>query len=740
MRRAYPGPWGMKTVFSWLHLSDLHVRKNHYGTGLMVLDRIADGVAGGLFPEPPRAILLTGDAAFSGDAAEYERLLEALKKITSALSLSLQDVYAVPGNHDVRRAPLGSPEHLLLENIRSGTTDLDRALETDGQRSLLLDRMQAFRDFAANLARVERLPAALDGIAWCHRVDTNGGPPLRLVGLNTALLANDAFDAKFLRLGELQLHALRNPFPEEVVLVLTHHPLAWLGDEEQVSPWLETLSHVHLSGHVHVHGVKRIVTGVGLELVTVSAGAAFTTEAGGERFAFSFGAIHANGEGRRDLRVWPWAWASQKATFEPDAAALPRASKSDYVECPLRGAQPSKGPAGGGALPRASPRPSSLYRTPLVVYVVWHPLFVEGAAFARDVYDQLRGDPTKPFGTKLGIPVYYRSSPAGPESPLPLDVDFDEAEETVVVVLADANMLAHADGEKGWRSYVLGLQARCKRGRFFGVACRKGAERLAQAKEAAPSWELMYLLTDIGAQRKDLRHRLLVSLVAILDGGDGTAERRATLFLSHSTLNGGAIAKEMREQISAKWPLKVFFDKLDIPVGHDFAKVLEDMIVPAEARGVVGLVALLTDEYASRDWCQREVLFAKRAQRPMLVVHMLTRGEDRSFPYLGNVPSAVWTSLGGSNTERAEALAERMFELILHSLHMKKQLAALSRLYGLDEPVLLTRPPELLDVADGSARVLVYPDPPLTDAELSVFGEHRWRLFTPTQLAQKRAR
>ena len=39
----------------------------------------------------------------------------------------------------------------------------------------------------------------------------------------------------------------------------------------------------------------------------------------------------------------------------------------------------------------------------------------------------------------------------------------------------------------------------------------------------------------------------------------------------------------------------------------------------------VALIAIRSDQYASRRWCRREILEAKRAQRPIVVVTRVSR-------------------------------------------------------------------------------------------------------------------
>ena len=285
----------------------------------------------------------------------------------------------------------------------------------------------------------------------------------------------------------------------------------------------------------------------------------------------------------------------------------------------------------------ASRRPrAERYVPPLRVYVIWHPRFADGAPFANDIYLLLHGAPFAPFSRHLGIPVYFRSVPLGSRGAQPAPIPFEGAARNVVVPLVDEQMMKDLDGE-GWRDYLQSIVG-AERTRIVPFAFTPSATAAFDAGDA--SWGLM-LDKSPSEQLTELRRRLLFALAAhLLEGRRSSAEkRRLTLFLSHATADAGEEARWMREQLAGKFPLDVFFDKLDIPVGDDFAKLIRAEIDPAKRRGAVVFVALLSDSYSSRDWCQREVLLAKQARCPMLVVHKLLGGEERSFPYTGNVPS-----------------------------------------------------------------------------------------------------
>ncbi|NVL83801.1 TIR domain-containing protein, partial [Escherichia coli] len=79
--------------------------------------------------------------------------------------------------------------------------------------------------------------------------------------------------------------------------------------------------------------------------------------------------------------------------------------------------------------------------------------------------------------------------------------------------------------------------------------------------------------------------------------------------------------------------LQTFFDANDIAPGHKFALEIFNSIEHS------ALVVVRTDAYASREWCRREVIEAKRRARPIVVIDALTKAEERGFPYLGNVPA-----------------------------------------------------------------------------------------------------
>src|SRR6185295_282946 len=71
------------------------------------------------------------------------------------------------------------------------------------------------------------------------------------------------------------------------------------------------------------------------------------------------------------------------------------------------------------------------------------------------------------------------------------------------------------------------------------------------------------------------------------------------------------------------------------------------------------LVAVLTDTWSSREWCRREVLEAKLAARPLVVVDALEARVIRLFPYLGNAVTLRWRAAIASPDVVDDAWTER---------------------------------------------------------------------------------
>jgi hypothetical protein len=207
--------------------------------------------------------------------------------------------------------------------------------------------------------------------------------------------------------------------------------------------------------------------------------------------------------------------------------------------------------------------------------------------------------------------------------------------------------------------------------------------------------------------------------------------RSPTIFVSHAKAdlpNTKSVAEKIRDYIRTKTVGEAFFDTTDLEHGRD----LEAQLAVATSGGI--LLAVRGDKFASRPWCVSEVHNAKRNKLAILTVEALESGEHRAHPYSGNGPTVVWRSKGTVAPivlrTFVEWLRGRHFELEADRIHVKPP-----------GTIVLKRPPELLDLAQGPLRdtgptVVLHPDPELSVVERQVIRDARprMRLATPSTI------
>lgn len=389
----------------------------------------------------------------------------------------------------------------------------------------------------------------------------------------------------------------------------------------------------------------------------------------------------------------------------------------------------------------------SKYQPRLLIYVVWHPAFGRGPTLAESIYAHFARDHERTNSRGLGIPVFFRSA-AGPGGKAPPPIAVDAARHTAIIVLVDPEMVA----AEGWDNYVEELWQQAgaapERHRLFPVAFDNTAFKLSpkigkinfirlqgQSSKAGPGFLLNRLTNELG---RLLTQRPTLATVEAKQSKGGSPPRMR-LFISHAKLDGEKTAIVLRNYVHKNLALDTFFDAVDIAAGHDFEAEINAGIDTA------AFVVVHTDAYASRVWCQHEVIRAKRLGQPIVVIHAIEEGEARSFPYIGNVPTIRWRA---KEPARLEAVVCLVLREVLRTEYFQQHFDDLKQLFGAPETVrALPRAPELLTclaLRAESKKVpyFVYPDPPLAKQELDLLTEldPNLRLTTPTLLFVKPSR
>jgi hypothetical protein len=389
--------------------------------------------------------------------------------------------------------------------------------------------------------------------------------------------------------------------------------------------------------------------------------------------------------------------------------------------------------------------PPSVYTPFFNVFIVWHPEFgiagATGKAIAEMLYREFCRDPERPMAPAVGVPIYFRTSQKAAVAPPP--INFAAASYNVVVLLGDSSMVL----DEAYQRYAQALAqaATAPHNRLLAFQFpRLGKLRLGNLQQIA-------LPQDEAERHTKLRLTFAAECCRLLQqrlrgGADGAhlSLDPPRLFISHAKRDAEEKAEELKALVE-KTPVDTFFDKVDIAAGYDFTVEIQESI----KRSVV--LAWQSDDYASRPWCNIELLTAKEALRPIVVVLGVKVGEERSFPYLGNVRTIVAT---GENATEIIIAAVREY---LRKLYAEGRFTSLADATLIPHArFYLFRPPEPIDGAllerktqeagaeDAPASTApgqpqawgFYPDPPLGTAESNMLARlfPRIQFVTPATL------
>lgn len=366
---------------------------------------------------------------------------------------------------------------------------------------------------------------------------------------------------------------------------------------------------------------------------------------------------------------------------------------------------------------------------PLVVHLVFHSESSDARKLAERLHNGLNDDPLLPG---LRVPTVFVPDDGSGLPPIDPDFAFVNAHCHFFVVLADGPMSDARDdlppGRINWSDFVASIWERCRdnqRLRFFPVQLDEHGWPLdsrlreinfvrAHSPERSADEQFAFVM-------RRLIHELCRFMAGVEAGADGRDAVPLSVFLSHTKLDldrDPQVVRELIEHLTVDQPVKTWFDSADIPAGESFAERIKEGIESS------ALLCVLTDNYGAREWCRREILAAKAARRPAIVVNALTSYEARSFPYLGNIPVLRW----------AEGAARRAIDVLLKE-NLRQQLvrADLTQVQRQDD-VIFPSAPELLTVVGlpQGSRVL-YPDPPLGNEELQILLPVGVEVSTPLE-------
>lgn len=271
------------TKLGWLHLSDIHMQTHDEFDRDVVVESLITDIRNrckeGLQPE---FIVFSGDVAYHGRDDEYQFAVEHFfEPLLKATNLSQQDLFLVPGNHDVdwEIIELLSPE---LAKYLDNREKVNNLLGSEKRREIIFQSMANYRKFIYDFFGQSWNPQD-DPLYACSRTFIQKGSNRRvaILGINSAW-SSGFFKGVLgeygqLLVGERQVaDAIAKSSDTDFSIAVIHHPFGWLKEFDRIAveSRLREKCEFILHGHLHSSGFVSEFTLEG-GTVTIPCGAAY---------------------------------------------------------------------------------------------------------------------------------------------------------------------------------------------------------------------------------------------------------------------------------------------------------------------------------------------------------------------------------------------------------------------------------------------------------------------------------
>jgi predicted phosphodiesterase len=185
-----------------LHISDLHIKKGEYFDRSIVFDPLLwrlklDAEENNL---NPRLVVVSGDLSRQGSKEEYAQATLFFTRLLAVLCLKNENLFFVPGNHDMDRSKYQPSDILVYTDIKA----LNDELENKDYRTDLLKGQAGFFSFMKQgYPHLQPVDDNLVPFVCSPKTPLSGN--VALVGLNSAWMCRKSDDREEIAIGEYQL-------------------------------------------------------------------------------------------------------------------------------------------------------------------------------------------------------------------------------------------------------------------------------------------------------------------------------------------------------------------------------------------------------------------------------------------------------------------------------------------------------------------------------------------------------
>ena len=407
----------------------------------------------------------------------------------------------------------------------------------------------------------------------------------------------------------------------------------------------------------------------------------------------------------------------------------------------------------------------------LEIFVVWHPGDTSGCRTAKTISDHFMHSATLSGVIGGGIQVSLRSVgwESAESAPRPIYTNDTLAPNGIcpagfvaVVPLLGTEMAAKVEiVDSSWHRFIAAIRDTEEKaqGRFgvFPYSLSDGATDGTELGRLLGKYQC--ITRDMDKNSEDPSSSLCRDLtqgIAQLISPD--EEDRLTVFISHTKRHSYTEGKDIDNlvglvrEVIGNTRMNDFFDASDLQPGEDWKEEIK------KKSATSAMLAIRTDLYSSREWCQREVVIAKTHGMPVIMMDAINHGERRGSFLMDHVPR-VAVRKSKKNRRRQyvyRALNLLVDECLKRALWIHQKELAQSR-PELDVAWWAPHAPEPLTLShwidtyiqkkpnDKKEIRILHPDPPLGPGELEVLLNYaqstklgrKIDIMTPSQLAMR---
>ncbi|SKB01326.1 metallophosphoesterase family protein [Sporosarcina newyorkensis] len=231
----------------FLHISDIHFQVENYQSKRMrmtLLKKLSDLNK----VNPFNFVLLTGDLSHQGQGFNKTQM-DFLEGILQTLDLSKEQIYIIPGNHDISRNDDRTSILKEISESKNPSNTLDEYLQDEDKKSGILSSFDAFSAFHFDFFE-KKYP--LNQIHYLLQTEN-----YNIVHINTCLIANRAGEEGTLLIGKNNLYDCLSKLGldnNKLSIAIGHHTLECMIDSDRnaiLNLFDDFNIDMYLSGHVH---------------------------------------------------------------------------------------------------------------------------------------------------------------------------------------------------------------------------------------------------------------------------------------------------------------------------------------------------------------------------------------------------------------------------------------------------------------------------------------------------------